>query len=117
MKMCSCSGFTLLQRGQWNQCGNDKVMSKIGGLTLVETVLPLKKCSKQLRPIFKFFLAAPSSGRSNCDGSKAESKVTNDKHRIFTRESGVRVTFENKNIRRVCFNFTNTCQCHVPNRK
>lgn len=30
MKMCSCSGFTLAQRGQWNQCGNDKVVSKSG---------------------------------------------------------------------------------------
>lgn len=30
MKMCSCSGFTLPQRGQWNQCGNDKVVSKSG---------------------------------------------------------------------------------------
>lgn len=30
MKMCSCSGFTLSQRGQWNQCGNDEVVSKSG---------------------------------------------------------------------------------------
>lgn len=28
--MCSGSGFPLAQRGQWNQCGNDKVVSKSG---------------------------------------------------------------------------------------
>lgn len=54
MKMCSCSGFTLPQRGQWNQCGNDKMVSKSGLVFftcndsgVISSFLKLKHLSKE----------------------------------------------------------------------